>query len=342
MTRNIANRIGSSIKSAAGGGIFNMLSHYIFSKSNKWVGNGTVTIPGNIQTYSPGDGYTYAVFNFSERFGVLDGIAEIDYMIVGGGGGSNGGPSLYYRGGGGAGGFRSGTIELSSGLYNCTIGAGAPNSNTSSKPNGSPSSIDGHITSAGGGPGGIETPNLNPDSTRLAKTGGSGGGGAGAPSPRSGSRSGASGNDPPVSPPQGNNGGNGSDRSSGGGGGAGGNGGSGSSSTNTGGVGGVGRAYPFSYTAIPSDWGTPGPTASEPSDARWFGGGGGGASGPSTKPENLGGAGGGGNGTGYPGYTYPYENGYANTGGGGGGTNFPAESAGGGSGIIILRYVSPS
>lgn len=360
MTRHFANRIGFSVKHARDGGVFNSLSQYILNKNSQWTGDGNITFHSSLAptTYTPGDGYTYVVISTSSLFSVSDGDFSLDYMIVAGGGCSGAVPKSGQTGGGGAGGFRSGSLSLGPGLYTCEIGSGAPNAKGEDKPNGSPSSITSPngfaISSAGGGRGGSA---LYPESfesyaedraTVEATSGGSGGGGGAGPSFYSPQITGAPGNVPAVSPPQGNAGGDGTetDDGSGGGGGAGGAG--GDANGGAGGAGGVGRAYPFSYTAIPADWGTPGPTASEPPTARWFAGGGGGASdfpGPYSASVTAGGAGGGGQGDIYDPNNLPNfisTPGKANTGGGGGGSRGgggeTGRSAGGGSGIIIIRY----
>jgi len=358
MTRNFANRIGFSIEHANHGGVFNSLSQYILNKNSQWTGDGNITIPSSLAptTYTPGDGYTYVVMSSSSLFSVFDGVFTIDYMIVAGGGCNGAVPESDAIGGGGAGGFRSGSVTLGPGLYTCEIGSGAPSSPGEDKPNGSPSSITStngfFIASAGGGRGGTAKysesfSSYADDRARVeATSGGSGGGGGAGPTSYTPQIVGASGNVPAVTPPQGNPGGDGTEpaRGSGAGGGAGGAGGDANGGAGgAGGAGGVGRAYPFSYTAIPTDWGTPGPTASEPPTARWFAGGGGGASDwPGTNAASLtvGGAGGGGQGDSYD-PTSPTNDiatsGQVNTGGGGGGSS-NSRSTGGGSGIIIIRY----
>ena len=360
MTRNFANRIGHSINHGTGGGVFNSLSQYILNKNNKWTGDGSIDFPSTVSptTYTPGDGYTYVVMDSSALFSVFDGAVTIDYMIVAGGGCNGSQPESDAVGGGGAGGFRSGTATVGPGIYRCTVGSGSPAGTGVDKPNGSPSSVESpngfEITSAGGGRGGSArypaSSNYYEDLVLQVEptSGGSGGGGGSGPSVTfyGPMIAGSPGNVPAVTPPQGNAGGDGTGpaKGSGGGGGAGGAG--GDANGGAGGAGGVGRAYPFSYTAIPTDWGTPGPTASEPPTARWFAGGGGGASdfppGPHPASLTVGGAGGGGQGDIYdPSLPIPQNmlsaNGQVNTGGGGGGSRYQI-STGGGSGIIIIRY----
>ena len=354
MTRNFANRIGYSIDHGMRGGVFNSLSQYILNKNNKWTGDGNLDFPSAVSptTYTPGDGYTYVVMDSSSLFSVFDGAVTIDYMIVAGGGCNGAQPETDAVGGGGAGGFRSGTATVGPGLYICTVGSGAPAGPGFNRANGSPSAIDNgkefNITSSGGGRGAAAkypTSSIYDEGRPqvIATSGGSGGGGGAGPSLYGPQLTGASGNVPDVDPPQGNDGGDGTSpaKGSGAGGGAGGAG--GDANGGAGGAGGVGRAYPFSYTAIPTDWGTPGPTASEPPTARWFAGGGGGASdwpGTHSASVTVGGAGGGGQGDSYDSSNTPNDiaaNGQVNTGGGGGGSRSQV-STGGGSGIIIIRY----
>ena len=161
----------------------------------------------------------------------------------------------------------------------------------------------------------------------VAQTGGSGGGGGGA-TPYSG----ANGNTPSTSPPQGNNGGPGYNSNpyvGGGGGGAG-------EAGNTDGYahGGDGVQVAIAGPSTDSPVGTPGPSGNG-----WFAGGGGGGSYPSPPAPGPGGVGGGGAGSdsssnnGTPG-TYA-------TGGGGGGGSQPSGGPGGGSGgsgIVVIRY----
>lgn len=353
MTRNFANRIGFSVDHGADGGVFNTLTQYILNKNNNWFGDGSITLHSSLAptTYTPGDGYTYVVISSSSLFSI-SGTLTVDYMVVAGGGCNGAVPESDTVGGGGAGGFRSGTAVLGPGLYKCNVGSGAPAAQGEDKPNGSPSSIESskgfNVTSAGGGRGAAAkypTSSIYNDSRPKVEptSGGSGGGGGSGSSLYGPQLSGAPGNVPAVTPPQGNAGGDGTSpaKGSGGGGGAGGAG--GDANGGAGGAGGVGRAYPFSYTALPTDWGTPGPTASEPPTARWFAGGGGGASdwpGTHSASVTAGGAGGGGQGDSYD-PSSPENNiaepGQVNTGGGGGGS-YHNVSCGGGSGIIIIRY----
>jgi hypothetical protein len=137
----------------------------------------------------------------------------LDYLIVAGGGAGGTNNS----GGGGAGGYRTsfpgGTkIQITGpGTYPVVIGAGG-NANTTgtSVTSGNNSSFAAPspfgLTSAGGGRGGIGSP--QPAPLGNGAPGGSGGGiGGGNPGTFGGGQTVALGNQPPVSPPQGSNGG---------------------------------------------------------------------------------------------------------------------------------------
>lgn len=273
---------------------------------------------------------------------------SVDYMVVAGGGGGAG-PS--HGGAGGAGGFREsgGTASgcytvspLGTGVsalsitatgYPITVGAGGSGVGipTAANPGSSGSnSVFSTITSTGGGLGGG-------GGNTTACTGGSGGG-AGGPA-----TTGASGNTPPVSPPQGNPGGNAGHSApnygTGGGGGATSAGTNGTSTTAGNGGNGAGTAITTSTC-----YGTPGPSGS----IRYYAGGGGGSSffSGTPSPQGTGGYGGGGNGRAGPG-TYTSYPGTVNTGGGAGGasrgdagpgTNTCIAAGNGGSGIVIIRY----
>jgi len=348
MTRNIANRLGYSIKTAGkDGGIFNLLTQFVLNKQEIW-NDFHVSVPA---TYSPQtyveNNYEHVVFTGSSDFTVTGNTGgTIEYMIVGGGGcgGYSGSPSYQSTGGGGAGGVVFGSIRVNPGVYTVTIGAGSVVSPSDSK-KGEPSSLsfgnEYSIVAQGGGRGGAQSPpNSNPSINARATPGGSGGGGSGRDS-TSYSRSSGSGTNQQGYPGAPGSSSTDSDASGGGGGGAGESGGGPYGETYINALGGDGLAYQFSSTAIPSAFGTPGPTP-----GRWFGGGGAGGG----KTGFSGGAGGGGTGKGY--YSSlgtPNVNastdGSANTGGGGGGTAYDrndgtlfSNAKNGGSGIIIIRY----
>jgi hypothetical protein len=285
---------------------------------------GTITTSGDYKIHTFTGPGTFTV----SEVGNEAGSESVDYLVVAGGGGTGG--RNCQTGAGGAGGFRLSNstcmpAPLTSPLanpsgrtvsvqgYPITVGAGGPPAGPSSPSGiqGSPSTFE-DITSSGGGKGTGAT-------IGSGHPGGSGGGGMTGP--------GGAGNQPPVSPSQGNPGGSGNwsppQYGSGGGGGAGGSG-------ESGGTGGAGGGGIGSYTVINPAQGTPGPVGS----TKYFAGGGGGGS--ETAGPFAGGAGGGGDGTGNSGSA---QNGTANTGGGAGsGNTNDANGAGGGSGIVIIRY----
>jgi hypothetical protein len=324
---------------------------------------GTVVTCGDYKTHIFTSDGTFSVTNK----GKPTGSNSVDYFVVAGGGGGGGSPDLG-AGGGGAGGFRvsnsyslpapsmsplasCASTPITTGAYPVTVGGGGTGGcqNAGAKYGTSGSnSIFGSITSAGGGA--AKGVGAVPACQSLFD-GGSGGGGASRNSPSPYIPLGASGNTPPVSPPQGNNGGNAfvfvghpSSAGGGGGGGAGAVGGTASPNPGPGGPGGAGSFIAdgfISPTCAPT-YGTPGPTPS----VRYFAGGGGGGT-FANGCGGLGGAGGGGRGsTGVnPGPGSIAEAGTANTGGGGGGggyacnpPNAPGCGKAGGSGIVMIRY----
>ena len=288
-------------------------------------GGNTITTSGN---------YKYHKFTSSGTFTVntvASGAAPttVDYLIIAGGGA--GGQAYTGRlagGGGGAGGYKTGSVSVTStGGNTITVGAGHPTKSNDSNFNyygtivhfqanvpdsgarGSNSSALG-VTSTGGGIGGAYYNKTSGGSLHQnPQTGGSGGGA------HSDNNSGAA----SVGGSQGNSGGNSKAGSGGGGGGKGGSGGQGVDDGN-GGSGGSG-----SSTGNANSGGT-----------RGGGGGGGSASG----NGGSGGSGGGGSG-GSSGNNGSAAS--ANTGGGGGGApgypfNQQKSGGAGGSGIVILRY----
>ena len=269
--------------------------------SNKFTASG-----GTESTYSSG-GVSYKVHTFtSSGTFTAEASGSVDVLVVAGGGGSNTGRNDgAWDGGGGAGGLRYLTSQAATAQsYTITIGGGGGYG-----ANGANSSALG-ITSLGGGYGGVST-------TGNGASGGSGGGGGG-DQPTSGGAgtsgqgfAGGPGTDP---------GGNPYYEQGGGGGGAG-------EAGNTDGIGHGGDGVDMS-----SYFGT---TYGE---SGWFSGGGGGGAGTSGSTDtNPGGQGGGGtSGGGYQ-YSTAASNGTANTGGGGGGGK---HSRTGGSGIVLIRYLT--
>jgi len=268
----------------------------------------------------------------------------VSYLAVAGGGGGG----ICGGGGGGAGGFREGKnapicsytvsplnapagIPVSVQGYPITVGAaGAGASGPSNNGDSGSVSTFSSITSAGGGGGGSFGGGASLEPGKQALTGGSGGG-AGGIGPSS-TISGAAGNTPPVSPPQGNAGGSGQHiggctMKSGGGGGATGAGDNGANQTpgpgsSRGGTGGAGAAThitgaPLAYSGGGGGAGF-GPSGSAAGSPCGTGGTGGANSSSATVAgtTNRGGGGGGG----------------AHSGGG------PNGGSNGGSGVVIIRY----
>ena len=225
---------------------------------------------------------------------------DVDYLVVAGGGGSGG-----YGGGGGAGGFRTGTgLAVTAQAYTVTVGAGGSGStyNHALAAAGG-NSVFSSITSIGGGSGA--------SAGHTGGNGGSGGGGNGGWGTAGGS--GTSG--------QGNNGGTAVGNTPYHGAGGGGASQSGGNGTTHAGNGGAGTASSYSGSSVT------------------YAGGGGGASDSGTNNNGgTGGAGGGGRGFGGDGAAVA---GSANTGGGGGagGSSITGFTAGG-SGIVIIRYLT--
>ena len=274
-------------------------------KTHVFTGPGTfvVTAAGNVPDF-PGD--------------PLAGPSKVDYFNVAGGAGC-------IVGGGGGGGFRTsypspdscaGAHAIGIQSYPITVGAGAGVGSS-----GNPS-IFSTITSAGGGKGQHYVTDGG-DGPGSGVPGGCGGGAGHA----SGCATGGVGNTPPVSPPQGKNGGNSgpSPAITGGGGG-----GADCAGAPGPGVGGSGRgiATGFFGPTAPS-YGETGPAG------RYFSGGGGGSL-HGSSPAQAGGLGGGGNGCQHSGT--PGIAGAVNMGGGGGGATQAPNSAGGGSGLVSIRY----
>jgi len=312
---------------------------------------GTITNDGDFKVHTFTASGCFQVTNVGSASGGGD---KVSYVVVAGGGGGGGENSTTTTSaGGGAGGYREGKdspidsytasplaaadsgLPVSVQTYPITIGAGGAGGPGPVGPNngdgtqGSTSTFS-TISSAGGGFGSGKS---GTSAASAAGPGGSGGGAkqciaTGTPIP---SGAGA-GNDPPVSPPQGNNGGAsdapGPTYLAGGGGGAGAVGGNPSSPGATTGNGGAGVTSSITGSSV----------------ARSGGGGAGksGTASPQPRTQGSGGTGGGGAGAPGPGLD-PTQAGAANTGGGGGGgagKPNPSVSCGGtgGSGVVIIRY----
>ena len=312
----------------------------VIGKSFVAATGGTVTIVcTNFKVHTFTGPGTFCVSNA----GNPGGSDTVSYMVVAGGGGSGGSEGGGWGGaaGGGAGGFREGRattcsytvspLNAPAGLpvsvqgYPIVVGAGGtlgpgPGGPTNGQGGSGGVSTFSTITSAGGGGGRGSTP-ANP--TAPGRNGGSGGGGSPGPGPSGTDNGRGLGNQPPVSPPQGNNGetgtGAGAAYAQGGGGGAT-TAGVTAPGPNNGSNGGAGAT-----THIPG------------SPISKAGGGGSGAA--SGNTAGTGGVGGGANGASGPSAGNAAA---ANTGGGAGGAAGANTSAvcgaTGGSGIVVIRY----
>lgn len=275
---------------------------------------------GGIVTTS--GGYTYHAFKESGMFTANEPLnADILVVAGGGAGGSCIGGNYESGGGGGAGGvFGFASQSLTTGSYNCLVGAGGPGINIFRGNSGFNSQFGSLRTIIGGGGGAGTGPTVTQAS---AIAGGSGGGGSGY-----GNTTGAVG----ISG-QGFAGGNGTPNTAqgaGGGGGAGGVG--GNAAGENGGTGGIAVT---TYTN--ATWLSTGLSATSlGSGGAIAGGGGGGADAGYT----AGAGGGGGAGAGKLDGGGAGNNAVANTGSGGGGQGGGSNGGNGGSGFIIVRYLT--
>jgi hypothetical protein len=115
------------------------------------------------------DGYTYHAFTSSGTFTPSQNLTADVLVVAGGGGGGS-----YYGGGGGAGGvsyLAAGSLTSGTG-YTCTVGGGGAGANPGYGSNGA-NSVFGSITSNGGGGGGYFLSGYG----YVGLSGGSGGGG---------------------------------------------------------------------------------------------------------------------------------------------------------------------
>ena len=317
---------------------------------------GTITTSGNckIHTFTGPGTFTVSETATSSANNI------VSYLVLAGGGGGG----VDNAGGAGGGGYREvknpvtpytaspldgypsapNRITVTATSFPITVGSGgAAQPGTPSGPGSSGgNSVFSTITSAGGGGAGA-----NPNPSSPGKTGGSGGGagiGAQGPFPGPGVAAGASGNTPPVSPPQGNDGGSAihspaNGNAGGGGGGA-------------GAAGGIAAINPTS-PQISGGGGGVGVTTCISASPVGYGGGGGAAAGGSAtggggSPCGSGGFGGA-NSSGPSSRTGATPStpstdtsaGATNRGGGGGSMNCGssgARASNGGSGVVIIRY----
>lgn len=250
--------------------------------------------------------YTVHTFTSSGSFTPSNCVTDIEYLVVAGGGGGG----AFRGGGGGAGGVRSGTMSLTVQAYPIVVGTGGAGAPGGTNPmqtgsNGGNSSFNG-IVSTGGGGGGA---GINGSS--AGGNGGSGGGeGGSSGSDPSGTGIAGQGNAGGVA----SNDGGAENRRGGGGGGAGGAGEAGGANAGNGGTG-----VTIFGLAV---------------------GGGGGGSVNGTGNSGSGGFGGGGNGG-----IANAQSGVNGTGGGGGGAGggfeAPNAAGNGGSGVVVIRYLTP-
>lgn len=290
--------------------------------------DGVVNFPASGGTVTTSGGYTYHTFTSSGSLRVMKDLTAEVLVVAGGGAGGS-----YYGGGGGAGGvsYKSPAV-LAAGTATVVIGAGGSGAGATpvAGANGNISQFQGVISNGGGG-GGSWVSSV----VVAGKAGGSGGGGpmgvaAGNTGPagasNQGSTDGATG--------FGNSGGSGYRGSTGtayrGGGG--------------GGAGAAGSATPANNDTSPGSnggaglntWSSWASATSTGQSGFYAGGGGGGVVSGTSGQGGLGGGGNGDNGTGNP------AAGIANTGGGGGAdTASGLGAAAGGSGVVIIRYLTP-
>ena len=316
----------AGVSTATGTIIYNSTSSTLqVYQGTKWdtLSNVSFTPTGGNATYTFG---SYKVHAFTSNGNFVPNTAgTVDILIVAGGGGAGTPDRTNYNGawngGGGAGGVLYTTsVSVTAQSYSIVIGAGGAR-----QANGDNSTALG-LTAIGGGRGGGTTSAGSGNVNWNGAAGGSGGGGLGdRPGPMQGGagtagqgNAGANGTDPGGSP---------NFEQGGGGGGAG-----EAGDTDGIGYGGDGRDMSAQFGTTYGENGV-------------FGGGGAGGQGTDNSSSvNYGGTGGGGNsGGGYQNNSYASEAGAANTGGGGGAGGNATGGAGGqpgGSGIVLIRYLT--
>ena len=307
-------------------------------------GGGPMSATGGTKTT---DGlYSVHTFLSSQNFAVTSGSASCDVFVVGGGGGgAAGSPNGGFGGGGGGGGgiaYKSG-LTIGPGTYEIITGGGGSGGTSNSGGGNASNGVDSTFDAPGVGPfpfvgkGGGSGRNNN---TAGAGGGSGGGGGSAPPIPSPGAGGASSGNSVPAGGSTYGNGGgagvNGGDPYMGGGGGG------------AGGTGTPGDNYANSVSRSGGD-GIGAPTipwipTSVGESGYFAGGGGAGAwsdSGPDAQITLPGGNGGGGDGKGGSPTAPNNTAGDTNTGGGGaGGQAGPQAGKDGGSGIVIIRYLT--
>lgn len=315
-----------SLFSQSGGSVAQYSSASLYGIKRGSSGEVEVASGGTITTSG---GYTYHTFTSSGTF-VANRDLQVEALVLAGGGGGG-------EGGGGAGGVTSGSFQTSADSYLVAIGSGGTGT-----PNGATVGSSGQNSSfmsmlaIGGGRGGVEATAPNNDGA----SGGSGGGGRRDNGGQPGYGTDGQGNRAGFSAP-------GPFGGSGGGGGAGavgGNGLGGSSGAEVGGFGGIGtNLYSDWLSAIAASMSGVSGWSTATSGGYIAGGGGAGREGSGPTPTGVGGAGGGGSGQNNT--SIAATSGIANTGGGGGGRATRGSTGlggNGGSGIVIIRYLTPA
>ena len=258
------------------------------------------------------------------------GVTSIEILVVAGGGG---GSAPYYAGGGGGGGIVHGTAYpvTAAVVYDITVGTGGTNGNATAGGN-SVFNVNGEgsnttvLTANGGGRGG------GGGGPAGGGSGGSGGGTDNDASSGGSSNQPASFGSPQIATGYGNAGGGGGGNAGGGGGGASAAG--SATSGSFGGAGGAGKQFPnFTEYGTNSSNGITGTRG-------YFGGGAGGGSYNNTVAGGPAGIGGGGTGGGTDSPSNQGTEGQPNTGGGGGGGDTNGSGKAGGSGIVLIRYIT--
>ena len=276
-----------------------------------------ISASGGTESTTNAPGYTTHTFTSDGTFTVTT-PGLVEYLVVAGGGGA---PGRDVGGGGGGGGVKTGTLLIPAGTHSITVGAGGQGKYDNgsgtvdvSGMKGGNSSIGTFVESIGGGGG----RDFNTDLPNNDYDGGSGGGGAGITYLAPGLAIGL------TLIPQGNEGGTGlpsTETAYGGGGG-----------------GGAGRR---GKNADEGRHGGDGIQSSISGTSTYYGGGGGGAGHRSTGNGTEGNGGLGGGGDCNQSTTTSDRNGTDGLGGGGGASrNLTLTGGSGGSGIVIIRYLS--
>ena len=272
--------------------------------SSTVVAGSVVATGGTVTTYGSYKVHTFTTVGTATFTITSPASVSLNYLVVAGGGGGGVGRG----GGGGGGGALTGTTTLSAGSYTITVGAGGLNAfNDVQGGDGGSSSIGTTVVTTGGGGGGGWI-------TNAGRNGGSGGGAS--------AGSGASGGTGITG--QGFAGSARLDGNTGGGGG-------GAGGAASGSTGAIGITSMITGTTTYYAGGGGAGTVGGGAIGVAFGG----------TYQVANGTYGGGNGANTPGTNQPYQNAVANTGGGGGGQEgYSGNSGFGGSGIVIISYLS--